>query len=278
MLRGLQTLALASLLGSCGPKNHIAELAPGEREIIELGYLLALLKTRLEARAPAAATETLGELDGQLQQLADLRRKLERQSQTLRADVDAMADGFESFRIAVLHECRRAATGLALDRMTVKNGREFEDVSVIGIEDYGVSIRHRYGVATLRYNQLTSEQQVRFGMDEGLARLAEKRQYEAALAWHKQAQRESPAKPERSDTGYRATPSRNPASLAAATPARRSSPLAEPARQFGSGSIYRYYRTRYRPVFYYTPYQPCQNPARHAAIYPNSWVWPQCGK
>ncbi|HSP44202.1 MAG TPA: hypothetical protein VLO11_15105 [Luteolibacter sp.] len=199
------------------------------------------------------------ELDGKLGRLVRNKAALENTSAVLRNELIALDRAFEDFRTESLVRSRRTAIGTEFARITSRNGRVFEDVKITGVDDGGVRIRHRSGAATLRYADLTDGQRVTFGMDEKLAQVAEQRERSESQAWHSWVENEvaSLARQDNLSPEYDDPPTRD-LSLAADTPARRASPLAEPARPFGSSPRYRssYYRTRYRSAYYYTPYTP----------------------
>ncbi len=263
---------LALLLASCGPDEPSAELAAQEREIIELNLRLDLLQYRLETRMPAAQSGSSRELDLKLDELARNKEALARTSAMLREEIMDLDRAFEDFRTESLVKSRRNAIGREFDRMTSRDGRVFEQVKITGVDDGGVRIRHRSGTATLRYAHLNDEQRVAFGMDEQLALMAEQRERSETQAWHSWIENEAEnlASRHNASSEYDDSPARD-RSLAADVPARRTSPLAEPARPFGSSPRYRpsSYRTRYRSVYYYTPYttyspaRSCPQPYQH---------------
>ncbi len=166
-----------------------------------------------------------------------------------------------------MRDRRDLAIGLETERLVVRDGRSFDKVRIVSVDDGGVSIRHEQGAARLRYADLTPEQQAKFGMDAALAAAAEKRERQEIAAydqWHEaetaksgQTERRGAALAARRRTS--AAADRGPAS--APDDSRRTGALSQPARTFGSGSIYgssRYRSSRptYRNAYYYQSYTP----------------------
>lgn len=251
-------MAIACLLGSCGPDDTRVKLAAGERELIELNHRIALLQYRLEMHLSTRGLETIGDLDHRLENLQNLRRGLESDWYVLRKETKVIGDRFEEFRSNMIITRRSAATGLVLERLMIRDGRIYEDVMITGVEDIGVRIRHRTGTATLRYNLLTDEQRVRFGMDAELALLAEQSLDSKESAWQAWIARESMMKRRGAEASATVTPTIREFPAVVGRTSTRGNPLAEPSRPFGASSRYRSFRPRYRPVYYhYRFYQPC---------------------
>lgn len=130
------------------------------------------------------------------------------------------------------------------------------------VDDSGVLIRHDNGAARLGYADLSNEQRLFFGIEESSALAAEERERKEALQYEQSIDMQMAAIKAKEKTAA----SRNVvedelramrARVATASKPREPSLLSQPARPFGTGSIYRrrpgyssygYYRPAYRFV------------------------------
>lgn len=261
----IRTISLASLgiLASCQPEGLKHEIYSGEQQIIELDHRQKLLSYRLE--------QTGGTIEGDIQratqesassakricELTDLRHGVLQ-------EIKQLEKSFGEFKSQAIKKRREVAMGMQFDQLVVRNGRSFEKVRVVSIDDAGVSIRHSCGAARLRHGDLTESQQTEFGIEACLAAAAERRELEANASYENWLAREmslastakdgKPAEASRMLATARAT-SGGTGNLNAGA---RTSLLAQPARPFGTGSLYRLPRYRsydpyYQPVRYYQP-------------------------
>jgi hypothetical protein len=279
--------AASILLTSCGDDGLKSEIASGEHQLIELEHRLKLLEYRAGQTDFASGGE-LGTITGNLTELADRERHLV----ALRADLlettaqleNQLADT-KTRAARALQEQRDRAIGREIDPLVVRDGRSFAKVRVVSVDDGGVSIRHENGAARLRHADLTVAQQMEFGMDSLLAAAAERKERAENAAYEQwlnaetarvesEESRKAPELP-RTLAASGATSRR----LGDTSATARTSLLSQPARTFGSGSIYRYssyrsYQPTYRHVHYYQPYCPSYQrsyrPSSHKVIRPPS--------
>ena len=272
------------LMPSCGDEALRGELAAGEQQLIELGQRLKLM----EYRAELADTGTFGELrsleehlraiSGQISDMAARRAELE-------ASTARLEDELAEAKALVIRDCRERAIGREFDPLVVRDGRSFARVRVVSVDDAGVSIRHEHGAARLRYQDLTAAQQLEFGMDADLAAAAERRERDEIAAYDEWLETEMA----RAEEAEARKPQESARSLATAgmtsrrvtdeAASGRTSLLAQPARPFGTGSIYgssryRSYRPSYRYVYYYQPYCPTYQRYPRQVIPPNGVTRP----
>jgi hypothetical protein len=260
-----------TLLSSCQPKREDLALWELEQSRIELQERLNLLNYRLQVREGGDA-DLLADLQSTL--AASLRRKQEllAERNTLTGEIASLETAAEELEQAWVLQQRGRAAGASFERWITLSGRQLENVKVVGIDDGGVSVRHEHGSATLRFDDLTSEQQIYFGLTASRAAAAENREQLASAAYERHVEQQLNLTKERESAAM------PPASRGPETPAlqasrtvaasTRVSPLSKPATPFGSrtwsGDSYRR-RTSYYDTYYYYPSRQSCNSFQGAA-------------
>ena len=249
------------VLAVCKGEDGSAEFWEGEREIIELTQRLKLGQYRL-GLFESGKVEELERLKGVLTANEARLKALEADKSALTDEITRLAArNTESFRIA--REAQRARSkGAKFETLATRDGRTFKNATVSAVDESGVAIRHEHGAATLRYAELSDEQRRFFGLEESAALAAEDRERREALAYEQSIAEELEAMREQEESlaaiGETFNSSRaSSSSLAALSrPQTETRALAQPAKPFGSGSVYRRwygysgYRS-YRPVYRY---------------------------
>lgn len=252
----------------CEPRNQQLAMGESQRELVELQQRLKLLHYRSEV-AGTGAFDELKAVEASLRANDDRVRLLAGARAELVVALGALEEQFATARHHEIQNRRVRAVGREWDEIAVRDGRTFEQVRIVAVEDSGVSIRHAHGAATLRYSELTDAQQEEFGMVEELANAAEERERAETAAFEQQIDaglaemraKQPPPQVSPSSTAGDRSYARVAARSGAAT---RQSALSEPARAFGGGGYSRYRSSRptYRYVYYYQPYgqSGCFNP------------------
>ncbi len=258
-------IALFSIiLSNCESHDGEATFWEVEREKIELTHRLALAEYRLGLNDSGDIQE-LERLQFLLTEMEARLWDLKSEQSSLTADIGRMEiRNAELFRTA-LEKQRARALGMNFDSFSIRDGRTFSHVSVTGVDDSGVAIRHEHGAARLRYAELSDEQRHFFGLEEATALAAEERERRDALAYERSIDLELEAMRERErDERVDLIAERNKnllvsrSLMAASNHQHETRPLAQPARSIGSGmsyrrwygySGYRYYRPAYRYVY-----------------------------
>ncbi len=264
---------VAVLLGGCREEVAPAVWWDGERQRMELGHQLELLDYKLQQ----SGYGLLGNLEKlRVSNRADqvrLEALLANRSE-LKVELESIERQLKSFKTAALLQQRRRAVGRTFDTFESSDGRKFHDVSVVSVEDAGVTLRHADGSARLRYADLDPQQRDFFGLEEGVALAAEEQEAREALAYERWidvrvaaarekealaiASEEHESRLVREMRFLHAPRLESPQSLA-----RNQRPLAQPAKSVGRGfssynRSYRRSRPTYRYVFYnhYSPSVP----------------------
>ncbi|MCB1130585.1 MAG: hypothetical protein KDN05_05605 [Verrucomicrobiae bacterium] len=263
-------LALASIILplaniSCQRRDMDGAWHADERLKVELEQHFKLLTYRFESRGGNLATElqdTRDRIESNRAAIGSAREDLAR----LETEVSELA--VETRRIAdeVARDTRRKSIGRHFDTFIAANGRTYRDVTVSQVTDGSVEIRHETGSARFRPADLSLEQQEMFGISAEAAAREARIESERRLAYERhirehQLEEEASAEIAAARTRARSTRSSHSTALAAADRRDSERPLAQPARSFGSGSIYRSQRTSYRTRYYYA-YPSCPSPYR----------------
>lgn len=288
MLRGKSVwrcavaIALVSLIFP-GCDNNRQEIAcwEAEREKNELAQRLELMKYRYELSEPGAFSE-LARLENTMQELDRRTGILLRNLSDLGVEIAALERQNEDFERLAIQNQRMNALGRKFGSFALKDGRTFRNVSITGVDDGGVAIRHEHGAARLRYEELSPEQCVLFGLEEESSRLAIIRETQESLAYERWMDRAMVVAREKED--YASLPANKQAienrgenlMVARASANWRLRPLARPATPVGSRSWsrgwYRYSRCRYySPYGYVFYYRAAPNSFGHARAYDAEW-------
>jgi hypothetical protein len=278
MTREVATILFAISLSCCRKDESQVEFWSYEREKTELSHRLELAEYRVSLSNAQNPKE--------LQYIRNLISEMEVRLWNLQSDRSALISDIsrmenrntETFRMALANQ-REKCQGERFDTLIAKNGKIYQDVKVVKVEDSGVLIRHQDGAARLRYEDLSDEQRILFGIEESTALAAEERERKETLLYEQRIdmqmadirKKEEIASADREQKdNLRVLRSR----MANNTP-REPSLLSQPARPFGTGSIYRrssgyyssdYYRRAYRYVYVYpqSPNPFCASNASHA--------------
>lgn len=284
---GATVIVAAFLAAGCGKNQDQAGWWQGEQQRIELSQQLQLKKFRFEQvdsrdfaqlerlrRSTTEAAASLKSLRGQRAALADQLESLEGQ--------------WAGFREATIRDQRQSAMRKTFDKLTSASGRTFVAVSVVSIDDSGVTIRHADGSARLRFADLDAGQRIFFGLEADLALAAEQQETRDAAEYERwvearmvvidEKKLKDAESAKREDLEIRRLRSQAAVQLAANASVR---PLAQPATSVGNrswsySSAYSNYRVRrptYRYVYYNnTPAYSCQPSS--ANIYPGRVTTP----
>ena len=247
---------------SCQRRNVDGAWHADERVKVELEQHLKLLTYRFESRGGNLTTElqeTRARIESNRAALGTAREDLAQ----LETEVSELA--VETRRIAdeVARETRRKSLGRHFDTFIAANGRTYRDVTVSQVTDGSVEIRHETGSARFRPADLSLEQQEMFGISAEAAAREAQVERERRLAYERHIRDHQLEEEAAAEIAATRTRTRSTRSTALAAADRRDSerPLAQPARPFGSGSIYRTPRTTYRTRYYYA-YPSCPSPYR----------------
>lgn len=262
-----------TLLSSCQPKREDLALWELEQSRIELQERLNLLNYRLQVREGGNAG-SLADLQSTLAASSRRKQELLAERNTLTGEIASLETAAEELEQAWVLQQRGRAAGASFERWVTLSGRQLENVKVVGIDDGGVSVRHDHGSATLRFDDLTSEQRIYFGLTASRAAAAENREQLASAAYERHVEqqlnlakergRESAAIPPKSRGPE--TPARQASLTVAAS--TRVSPLSKPATPFGSrtwsGDSYRHRNAYDGTYYYYYPSRQTCNPFQSA--------------
>jgi hypothetical protein len=169
---------------SCQRNENQAEWWQGEQERIELSHQVELMQYRLELRngSRLGANERLTEMT---QAIPSLLKSLQQQHRALSVEVAALEKKWPVFCASTIQSQRERAIGMTFETLCLSSGRKFQGVSVAGITDGGVTIRHIDGSARLRFADLDSEQQLLFGLEADSALAAAEKESQAANAYER---------------------------------------------------------------------------------------------
>jgi hypothetical protein len=255
--------ALFFLLPACDRRNEQAEWWRNERERVEVSQSLELATLRLDLAAPIEFEE-LESLHGGYEKNAKLLVELRGRRVALEHELTELEVGSEKFRLDVLKARRQETLGSSFEMLRLANSREFQQVTVLAIDDAGVSIRHLHGSAQLRFSDLNAAQRIQFGLDEELALAAQQREMRNIASYERQIDAQLAVLEVKRNQQNLALERENQLAaqkyqllLASQRSSASVSPLSKPATTFSNGSYryssYRSYRPSYRYVYYQTP-------------------------
>lgn len=262
LARSVMIVLFPAILPSCRAEESEAELWSNEREIIELSQQLKLGEYRL-GLSESGKRKELDDLKILLSENEVRLFNLQSEKSALVAEIERLESRNRQLCQAALEQRRSRAQGMNFETFSAKDGRTFKNAIITVVDDSGVAFRHEHGAARLRYAELSDEQRLFFGLEEEASLAAENRERKQALAYELSIDMELEAMRDQ-ESQERAEPftTRNndyTASrtlMAASNDQREARPLAQPARTFGTGSLYRRlygyssYRS-YRPVYRY---------------------------
>lgn len=155
----------------------------GECEREELAGRVKLLELRLSSKEAVSAKKSsaddfLGKKEAAAR-LAELGGRKEELEQT----ISAIASVWQALDAERIRVARENAVGATWEEIVFKD-RTYYDAKVVLIEDAGVTLAHRHGLAKLRISDLDEEQRDFFGLDEESSRLAMKRELQNAANYH----------------------------------------------------------------------------------------------
>ena len=264
MRSAIATTLMCLSLPGCDNRQVDAGYWAREREKIELTQRLKMAEYRIGQTNPEDLAE-LTQLGIRLREFDQRVRDLVQNRSALRAEIKAMEyRNDEAGRLAI-QDRRTSAVGRKFDSFVLKDGRTLQNVAITGVDDSGVAIRHDHGTARLRYSDLSPEQNLIFGLEETSALAAENRELQESIAYERRIDLEIQSLRDKEERAAADAKRDDDAQVSRSLMAResgnqRTSPLAQPARQVGSGSWsrtwygdspYRSYRPTYRYVYYY---------------------------
>lgn len=257
-------IALLSLMvAACDTNRDQAADWETERETIELTQQLKLAEYRL-GLTPSGNPGELERVENHQRELDQRAQALLRQRSALNAEIKMLEARNEELARLAIQNLRMKSLGRTFDTFSVNDGRTFEKVSITGVDDSGVAIRHAHGTARLRYAELSADQRASFGLEERSALAAEDQERRELLAYERRIDEEMDALREKEERIAAVAMKSEDSKIADSIMARNSSsqetrPLAQPASPFGRGcrSSYGQYRYRtYRPTYRYVYYYP----------------------
>lgn len=272
---GAAAIAVAIFGVGCGRHEDSGAWWRGEQERLELSHQLALKEYR-HSQFGADHFADLQALKESNKELAASRLQLTTRKLALSQEIAGLQQDFSSFCVSTLRDYRGKVVGQKFPELGLISGKTYRDVKIAAIDDAGVTIRHADGSARLGYEDLDSDQRMRFGLEEGLALAAVEKEAQQASQYEKWIdqrmllvqERESRIAEENKNAELAASRVR---SLLASSSSVSSNPwnLSKSATAFSSrstsyNSVYRSayspYRSRYRYVYYvpscYRPYRP----------------------
>lgn len=176
--------AATLLVIGCGEKRLDSAWWQGEEQRISLEHDLELKKFRHD-QVFTDDSNKLEELTKANDAVAVTLTGLRDQRMQLAASIISMESQRGDIRRTAILEQRRRATGGTHDELTVQSGKTFRAVTVSSIDDAGVAIRHEHGLAKLRFEDLTADQRLLFGLEQDLALAAEGQEKQDALAYER---------------------------------------------------------------------------------------------
>ncbi len=258
--RSMMVLLLAVALPACGSGDDGAEYWENEREIIALTQRLKLGEYRLGRFGPEGGKK-LDDLKTRLSENETGLCRLQKEKATLAAEIACLKTRNQELGRMVLEQKRSKTRGMKFETFPARDGRIFENATVIMVEDSGVEFRHDHGAVRLLYGELSDQQRLFFGLEESAALAAEDRERREALAYERDIDLELEA------IRKRETHATNLDGMNLASRFSRSlspvsfrkpviSELSKPAKPVGSASFYLKYRRYYgyhshRPVYRY---------------------------
>jgi hypothetical protein len=245
-----------------------------ERERIELRHQLELKKYRFE-QAGSHDLEELETLRAAAAQSSAAIKSLRLQQMTLSHQVESLQGQWAGFKEATIRSQRQRAMGRTFEELRLVSGRSFQAVSVMGIDDSGVTIRHADGSARLHFADLDAGQQTFFGLEADLAQAAREMEKTSVAEYERWVDTRMASLEEKSDASAEAirrdelaVQQRRAALAEQQSVAFKARPLGQPASSFGnrswsspSYSGYRSNRPTYRYIYYNNApdgYSPCR--------------------
>jgi hypothetical protein len=271
-VKSLQNLALVAALAAVilpGCRERPDRLAwwEAEQERIELSQRLALVQYQ-QRNAPPDHTAQLRELQATTRNLAQRAHDLAQIRTTLSAEIQDLETQLDELARNALKDQRRSAIGVKYETLALANGKIFHDAMVTGVDEIGVAIRHRDGLARLRCADLSPDQREFFGIDETAALAAEARERHEALTYDRLIDQGMDAVRKQEEIARAAAKREEETAnltrallLAQASSRQRVSPLAQPSSTGWGNRWDHYTRDPYRAyhTVYYYPNVPYQN-------------------
>lgn len=188
MMRAITFIVIGLLASGAGyyffdkkQKQSAWWVAECERE--ELAGRVKLLELRLSSREAVAVKKPVtGDFIGK-KEAATRLEELGRRKEELEQTISAIASVWQSLDAERIKIARENAIGATWEEIVFKD-RTYHDAKVVLIEDGGVTLSHRHGLAKLRISDLDEEQRDFFGLDEESSRLAMRRELENAANYH----------------------------------------------------------------------------------------------
>jgi hypothetical protein len=143
------TALAAVLLPGCRERPDRLAWWEAEQERIELSQRLALVQYQ-QRNAPPDHTAQLRELQATTRNLAQRAFDLAQTRTTLSAEIQDLETQLDQLAGNALKDQRRSAIGVKYETLALANGKIFHDAMVTGVDEIGVAIRHRDGLARLR--------------------------------------------------------------------------------------------------------------------------------
>lgn len=258
--------AASAALFSCRDDEATARIWALKTEKIETEQKIALLEVRLENRR-AEADRRLTDIETKIaaneRDIARLREKLVAAESAARPVI---------IRDAAMDARRQAWLGKHLDRLELIGGKELQDVKITSITDSGMLVRHAHGSARLGCDDFPPDRRKEFGLDVSLEKIARAEEVVRNAAYEKSIEtpaavvaarkREAEEKREQDALHARLAYQREQARIESKSKNRA---LAQPARRFGTGSIYSYRRYYGGGYHYYSP----SRSVRYYNVYPS---------
>lgn len=266
---GAASFAVVAFTTGCDDSSLKNEILENQHEKIRLQQQVELLTYRLEQTSESSHAD--------LAQIQELSVKLAKQLNYLKIQRDLNENAQKTLNSQIteaqqksISSRQQAACGSKMDRIVIRDGKTYQQVNVTNINDAGVSIRHQDGAATLRFSDLTPEQQSFFGLDEHRSQAAENRELQSSIAYEAWVGSQTQSQLGHNGSLAKAT-FQEQIQADLQTPAQKTvtstqtSLLSAPPKTFGNGNIYRYRtsRPKYRNYFFYQPdsryyvYPPC---------------------
>lgn len=182
--------AAASVYYFSARKAHDSAWWADECERQELVSRLEIYRMRLAAMKKESLDD---KVEAALEAKAEREAKLaglERRADELRGAIASTELAFRAAHMERLQQARARVVGSEWPEFAAGDGRVFYDAKVIAVTDAGVSLRHRNGSVTVRYADLTEEQQVFFGQDEELSVAAQEAERRISSDYHSRVDKE----------------------------------------------------------------------------------------
>lgn len=140
------------------------ETGEDNRELDELNSIysdrsVGLLNAESSQRTGA---QTLRNLSAQVQTLRERQAQLEKTRDQLRSSSATLEEKFSLYRADYRRKTWAAAAGQKVGTLTVRDGREYHDVTITRVTEVGLEIRHEHGIARIQTPDLDQEMQDHF--------------------------------------------------------------------------------------------------------------------